>query len=450
MPFTGRPFSNTIRRIVVVLAVAGILGGASYRYRQHLRRTAPLSAPAPGLTSTPPAAADASTAIATSAFPGWEIKPWGEPIVRRAAKGIVLEARGKPGGLFFKKSLDAETTYRVSVHGRTRRVVPSLRLHADGGGQVYYSLGTGDLNVILPRAKHIELLLYQDGDYSFDLQAVRVEPCPRCPSDADLKTRIIKEARIAPSDLSFVLARKLRNWVADAVVQGGEPVNMERTTRAVVTLPVSQTYAEIFKPGRGGVSCAGYAAFYQKVLRLFELPSFTIDVGWDNGSKLTHVTTVLVLGSPEQRRFYIFDPTFSGEYVRQGQAVEALDLLKGAKADFRTAPMSRRVLIPHSQLRSGIVDNEAAQTHAACDRESPLPEMTECHGFMDTPAYNAIIMGPAMEQSGFAPGDDFILGLMKHKILGILPSDLDQKAHLEFLHRAEQIGIPIPKFYRAS
>jgi dsRNA-specific ribonuclease len=69
---------------------------------------------------------------------------------------------------------------------------------------------------------------------------------------------------------------------------------------------------------------------------------------------------------------------------------------------------------------------------------------------MDTPAYNAIIMGAAMEQSGFAPGDDFILGLMKHKILGILPSDLDQKAHLEFLHRAEQLGIPIPKFYRAS
>src|SRR5262249_41431685 len=148
--------------------------------------------------------------------------------------------------------------------------------------------------------------------------------------------------------------------------------------------------------------------------------------------------------------FYIFDPTFSGEYVRRGEAVEALDLLKGAKASFRTARMSRRVLIPHQELPRFLNDNEAAQSHAICDRESPMPAMTECRGFMDTPAYNTIMMGRAMERSGFAPGQDFILGLMKHKILGILPSDLDPKAHLEFLHRAEEIGIPIPRYYKAS
>jgi hypothetical protein len=377
------------------------------------------------------------------AFPEWNATPYGQPATQPAPQGVVLGGGASPSGVFFTRKLNPEQFYRLTVQGRAGGVLPSLRLHLDERPLSWHSLANG-ANMILPKAAELEALVYADVPYTYNLREIRVEPCPACITDEILKAAIIGEAGISPGDAPLILARKLRTWTANAVVLGPEPVNMTATTTAVVVQPAWQTYVEIFKPGLGGVSCAGIAAYYQKILALFGLPSFTIDMGFDNGTGLTHVTTILVLGTPEQRHFFIFDPTFSGSYVKNGKIAEVMESLRAKRVEFRTTPMSRRVLIPHSELRRFLKDNQEARSRAICDRESPIPETTECRDFVDSPAYNRIMMGRAMAQNGFSQEQDFILGLMRHRVIGVLPSGIDPEAHLEFFKQLAQLGIPVP------
>jgi len=448
---SSRQLSNrTIRFLViggVFAAAAGIAGsrvhntGALVLLRSLVFREA--SSP----TQAAASAAEARTVAAVEhAFPGWSVAIFGQPTIRPERDGVVLDGdSAKPSGLFFKRKLNTEHVYRLKVQGAAQGILPALRLRLDNHPLTWHALPDGDTDMILPRSAEIEALIYADVAYSFNLRAIGVEPCPDCITDEILKKQVIAEAHVSPDDGPLVLARKLRNWTADAVVLGGESANMEATTKAVVRLSASQTYSEIFKPGLGGVSCAGFAAFYQKVLEIFGLTSFTIDIGYDNKSSLTHVTTILVLGPSDDRQYYIFDPTFSGAYVKDGKAVDVLRLLKGEKAEFRTAPMSRRVLIPHAQLERFLSDNAAAHSQAVCDRESPIPNTTECHGFVDSAAYNRIMMARVMAENGFSRDQDFILGLMQHGVIGVLASPLDPQAHVPFLQQLAELGIAIPK-----
>src|SRR5581483_4008805 len=241
---------------------------------------------------------------------------------------------GGPTGVLLTRRLDRAITYRLTLHGMRKNAAPALRLRFDAGAYVWRTVdrGDGDLDIVLPNASRVEALLYSDAPFAFDVRRLSVEPCTNCMTDAQFAERVRHDAGIRPQDGPRIIARKLRDWVANTVVFGQEPRTVAITTSAVMSEPAWQSYVDFFVPRRGGVWCAGIARFYQQVLALFDLPAVTLDVGYD-GTDLTHVTDVLVAREDGRRRFYVFDPTFAATYVDgHGADVDLLALVGGRPA----------------------------------------------------------------------------------------------------------------------
>jgi hypothetical protein len=70
-----------------------------------------------------------------------------------------------------------------------------------------------------------------------------------------------------------------------------------------------------FEPGRSGVYCSGSAAFFHKVLDIFEIENFVIEFGTTRGF-LTHAATVVVeRGGGGRELFHLLDPTFNMHFT---------------------------------------------------------------------------------------------------------------------------------------
>jgi len=361
-------------------------------------------------------------------FAGWQITAFHAPRVTPLSPGFRIESSADSSGLMFRRIVGSGQMHRVVIRGVSRSpVLPGLRVREDEGDYVWQPMDRQGVDVVLSHGTRVEVLFYSDHPYAFDLHEFRIESCPQCLTADAFKALVAGEAGVAPGDGGVALARKLRNWAANAVVYALDPATVDRTTYAAATLPAHQIYTDYFRPARGGVSCGGAAVFFQKVLALFGVPSFTIGIGYD-GTLLTHVTTVMVDGGGSGRRFYIFDPTFAGAYVADGGYADAVELLRGEPARFETDAMSRRVLVPRPELEAFLDENERAQAHAVCDRQSVVADTVECHGFVDNLAFNALAMRPLMEARGIPAAADFILTLMRHAVISYGPSDLDAAA----------------------
>ena len=375
-------------------------------------------------------------------FPGWTATAFHQPRLTVLPRGLRVEGGPEPSGILFRTTTDRNDLTRLLVRGIARSAtLPGLRVRENGGPYVWQPLDERGGSLVLSRGSQVEILLYSDQPYAFELQEFRVERCPDCLTAAAFKELVAAEAHVEPTDRGLGLVRKLRNWTANAVVFALDQSLVDQTTIAVANEPPSQAYVEYFKSSRGGVSCGGIAVFFQKVLALFGVPSFTIGIGW-NGTLLTHVTTIVVDGRGAARRYYIFDPTFAGTYVAGGTYVDALDLLRGAQARFETDPMSRRVLVPRPQIDAFLQENAEARSRAVCDKDSALPGTIECRGFVDNMAFNALAMGPLLRQRGIRSTDDFITTLMRHAVTAYGPSDIDPAAHQLFKQQVLELQAP--------
>jgi len=373
-------------------------------------------------------------------FTGWQITAFHTPRVTPLSPGARIESAADSSGVMFRTKLASNQLHRLVLRGDSRSAaLPGLRLRQDGSAYVWQAIGREGGDVVLPRGSQLEVLFYNDVPYVFDLREIRVEPCPQCLTPDAFKALVASEAGVANGDGGVVLARKLRNWVANAVVFALDPATVDRTTYAVATQPAHQIYVDYFRPAGGGVSCGGAAVFLQKVLSLFGVPSFTLGIGYD-GTLLTHVTTVVV-DTPargDSRRFYVFDPTFAGAYLVDGTYVDLADLVRGETARFETDPMSRRVLVPRRELESFLDENERAHSRAVCDRPSVVADTVECRGFVDNVAFNTLAMRPLLEQRGIPLTADFIVTLARHAVISYGPSDLDPAAPRVFEERVTE------------
>jgi hypothetical protein len=387
-------------------------------------------------------------------FPGWEVTPYlsapvPAPYPRELQvlwsgdEGVQLRGSGSASGVLLTRRLDAAVTYRLLLHGTRRNAAPALRVRLDDRPFIWRTIdrGDGDLNLVLPKAERLEALLYSDAPYAFDLHGLTVEPCSDCITDEVLKTRIISEAEIGFADPPLDLARKLRDWVARTVVFGEKSTTVGITTNAVMSEPAWQSYVDFFAPHRGGVWCAGIARYYQEILALFDFPSATVDIGYE-GTDLTHVTTLVVVKEGDARRFYIFDPTFSGAYVGRGGYIDVEGLLSGKPARFQMDSLTRTVLMPTAAVPAFLSDADAAQSHATCGASLSLSAVSECR-VENHNRYNMVAMRRAMTRQGLGPKQDFVMSLLRHRVVAIHASAVDPRAADDLRRRLARFGVPV-------
>jgi hypothetical protein len=136
--------------------------------------------------------------------------------------------------------------------------------------------------------------------------------CQKCLNNSELAQLIhteLPELKLALQQHPLKAANLLLNWSANNI-------NYALTSAAVKKAPdfgkltAAQMY-NYFQTKAGGVYCGGISVFYNQVLNLFNIPSFTVDFGATK-ILLTHVTVIVPRKiNKDEWRYYIFDPTFN-------------------------------------------------------------------------------------------------------------------------------------------
>jgi hypothetical protein len=396
-----------------------------------------------------------TSARAAQVFPGWDVIPYvSTPIavpyeaalqvLRPAQDGIALQGRGGATGVLLTRRLDPNVTYRLRLHGTRANAAPALRIRIDDRPFIWRTLdrGDGDLNLVLPKGARIEALLYSDDRYEFEVHSLALEPCSDCITDEMLAARIRREAGVAADDRPLTVAGKVRDWVARTVVFGQEPKTVAITTNALLSEPAWQSYVDFFVPRRGGVWCAGIARYYQQVLALFGLPSVTLDIGYE-GTDLTHVTDAIVIAQGDTRRFYIIDPTFAAAYADdRGRPVDLVGLLDGRPARFEMEPMSRTILMAAAAVPAYVADASAHGSAAACGESASLAGVAECR-VEDHNRYDMTVVRRSMAAKGLRASGDYILTLLRHRVIALHGSDLDDGAAADLRANLVRRGITV-------
>lgn len=276
------------------------------------------------------------------------VKPYQEPSISVNEGSVTISGGGqRPAGVYLYYDLDPINTYQLLISGKSLKGLTTLRIRKDGGEPKWTRLVDGDEKIIVYKTSRLEVLVYADNAFSYQIRSIRIESCPACKTDDDLQRlllSVIPGLQKALKTDRLEGARLLMNWAANAVNHIDVP-NLrklaEDSRQFVTRKSASQSYYELFLPRKGGVICGGMSSFFDKILKLFGYNSFIINFG-DLRDNLTHVTVVVAhghqKGDQKYLKYFIFDPTFNCVFRRKKDlgymtVSEMLDAVNKGAAD---------------------------------------------------------------------------------------------------------------------
>jgi hypothetical protein len=238
-------------------------------------------------------------------------------------------------------------------------------------------------------------------------------------------------------------ARLLRDWAANATNYALSPQLSLATTALALKDSAADLYFNVFAPGAGGVYCAGYAFFYDKVLKLFDYNSFVVDFG-DLQGALTHATVIVPLPSGDAWDYYVMDPTFNASFRDRGDGrpltfFELMDFLHDGRAEDvaveNPAPNQRSWVSLDPLDRTGFIP--AGQVDGVYVYSRPGYGLQT---FLDT--YRDTFLA-----YGYSPGLQGLIQLMENRVFYVGTS-LDPASATQFVselvRRAIPLGCPLP------
>jgi len=370
------------------------------------------------------------------------IEPFREPTVDLVDLGVVLgSASETPAGLTFVFTLRPELTYRLRVAGSVLAGGTTLRIRHDAEDPVYHAAPDGNEDFKLRGIEQLEVLLYHDGAFSYRIDALEVAACAQCKTDDDFRDELLATLPALTETLAtdrLLAAELLLDWAANAADMAGSDEYRLPTNHLVSRNPPSDIYYDIFLPDKGGVYCGGFSVFYNKVLRLFDYPSFTINFGDLDGS-LTHVTVIIPERQGNAYSYLIFDPTFNATFWHRasGARLGFGDLVQLARGGHENLV----------RIESRSVDQRDVLLLSK-DRDSCRELRSEGDGYVvcSHPGYGIGTFLAAWEDRfvtyGYGAGQFGLFQLMSNRMFSVGPSP-DEAARAGFLSLLAKLGIPL-------
>ncbi len=235
------------------------------------------------------------------------------PLLTVNNEGVQIVGNGRPSGLFLRFSFDPTKTYKMILSGESKIGRTTLRLQYDNDPLVYAAAPYGSLAKIIQHKKDVEILLYSDEAFSYTLSSINIEECPLCKTNKDLKALILKnipELETALKEDRKRAARLLLDWAANASDQAMTRSIERKFSPIIAEKTAAQAYYDVFLKDLGGVYCGGFSVFFDRILKMYDFNSFTINFG-DLRDDLTHVTVLIGIKEEKKLNFYMYDPTFN-------------------------------------------------------------------------------------------------------------------------------------------
>ncbi len=343
-------------------------------------------------------------------LPGWQLETFSAATVSANRSQVRVTSAPPSGGLFLRREVSDGPVRQLTFKGQGNG---TLRITLGDGVHGYRPAPSGTLTMPIDPAQPIEVLIYADGAFEYVIESVSVDPCPACVTDARLREIVLRDVPGLDRERSaFERARLLLDWTAHIVDEGRDVPRFAGNDSLISSVGAGEAYQEIWLPDAGGALCGGYSVFFAKVLALFGFDAYTIDMG-DADARLTHVTTLVFIDG----RFYIFDATLNGYYVR-GDRPASLDEVLSGTTTLLLREVRRTAVWPSP--RGG--DCRAVNDYYVCHD-------------VDTTALTAEEWRPHLIAFGLDPDEDWMPSLMRHRVYSVTGSGPHREALVEVLGR---------------
>ena len=111
-----------------------------------------------------------------SEFQGWRIETFG-PVVVASDDAVRIGSTKGPGGLFFRRTLAAEASYRLTIVGQSRSGQTTVRLTVGRSKPQWFPAPNGRKTVTFTGSASVEVVVYGDTPYEYRLQDLALEVC---------------------------------------------------------------------------------------------------------------------------------------------------------------------------------------------------------------------------------------------------------------------------------
>lgn len=358
-------------------------------------------------------------------FSGWELSTYNQPQLRWNTDGLSIQGSGVPAGVYFHRRMARDESYRLKVKGSNALARASIRLRKNGGEPTWLGAPDGEKILFLSSMDEIEILIYADTAFEFRLDNLSLERVPDVPRDEALKATILLDrpalAGLLESGQTLPALEELVTWTANTVAHGQDQNFSAINTESLSQMSAAEGHAEIWSKNTGGAFCGAFALYFSKILNIFEIDAFTIDIGFTENS-VTHVTTIVPIFQDGRYRFFLFDPTFSLTYRHKStndylDIASVIDMSNAGSDSFHlvnSVPIARRHFFdfPISNIIKDYVEAvyDQAQCFPGMTRERPV---VICPTFPYNLDIYRTLWKPHLDALGISPSDDLILSLLK-------------------------------------
>ena len=135
-----------------------------------------------GQASLSPAAfagAPAQAARTGAEFRGWRTETFG-PVVVASGQDMRIGSTAGPGGVFFRRTIAADASYRLTIAGQAQSGQTTVRLTLGQSPPQWLPAPDGRRVITFTGSQTIEVVVYSDTPYAYTLQALDLEVCERC------------------------------------------------------------------------------------------------------------------------------------------------------------------------------------------------------------------------------------------------------------------------------
>ena len=375
----------------------------------------------------------------------WSIKTYKEAKIEGDASTSIT-IKSQAGGLYFTSSAPTKKANCIQITGQHLQGTATLRMRINDNPPTYLQAPEGSVELSIPTHNTLELMIYADSPFSYQLDELTLASCKDSVTEEEFKAYILKQI----PDLKEALAEQdtlkasslLLHWSA-RVSDLGSKIPKNALILSASSLSASEIF-EIWDKDLGGGSCGAFAVFYAKVLKLFDINSFTIDMGLDSDPNLrfTHVTTIVALPNGNNWNFYLFDPTSDGtfinnqaNYVNLKAVLDSYDTQNKVLAEnFWTAPSC----LPRDVTRfnaDGILDG--------IEKDKPYCIANLIRGWGKRAKTNNSIWANQFENYLTNPNASLFIDMMPNEIYSVGPA-LNEDSRQAFLKMMSEYNSKIP------
>jgi hypothetical protein len=120
----------------------------------------------------------------------WQISNYNDAHLETVVTSTTVTGTGKPAGIVYGRVLDPKRRYLVKIEGHPKGGRATLRVRQDAEKPRYMAAPNGSTELVISDTARLELMIYADDAFSYDIEHVSIVFCDKCRSEAETASEL--------------------------------------------------------------------------------------------------------------------------------------------------------------------------------------------------------------------------------------------------------------------